>query len=61
VVATDSIISDRSSPKLAGRGGKKNRLTYLHPEKSRGVISGDRGGQAIVPPLSIQATTLRLS
>jgi len=59
MVATASVISARSSSKLAGRGRKKPMsLTYLHPEKSRGVILGDRGGQVIVPPPPIQATTV---
>jgi len=61
MVATASVISDRSSPKLAGRSGKNYVFNYRHPEKSRGVISGDRGGQAIFPPRPIQATTVRLS
>ena len=41
----------RSSPKLGGRGGTKILyLTYPHREKSKFIKSGDRGGQAIVPP-----------
>jgi len=61
MVATVSVIRARSSFKLAGKGGIKNlSLTYPHTEKSRGVKSGDRGGQAIFPPRPIQATTLRL-
>ena len=28
-------------------------LTYLHKKKSRGVISGDRGGQGVGPSLPI--------
>ena len=32
--------------------------TYPHTVIFRGVKSGDRGGQAIVPPLPIQATTV---
>jgi hypothetical protein len=50
-----------SYPRLTGRRGTKPlSLTYLHTEKSRGVKSGDRGGQAIVPPRPIQASTVRL-
>ena len=30
-----------------------NVLTYPHKKKSRGVISGDRGGQAVRPSLPI--------
>jgi len=28
-------------------------LTYLHKKKSRGVISGDRGGQGVGPSLPV--------
>ena len=39
------------------RGGTRTlSLTYPHTEKFRCVKSGDRGGQAIVPPRPIQAT-----
>ena len=61
MVETASVIRARSSSKLAGRGGSKSlSLTYLHTEKSMCVKLGDRGGQAIIPPLPIQATTVRL-
>jgi len=61
MVETASVIRVRSSSKLAGIGGTKSlSLTYPHTEKSRGVKSGDRGGQAIIPPRPIQATTVRL-
>jgi len=56
MVATASVIRARSSSKLARRGGTKT-LTQPHTEMSRGVKSCDRGGQAIVPPRPIQATT----
>ena len=36
-------------------------LTYPHTENPRGVKSGDRGGQAIVPPRPIQATVCRVT
>jgi hypothetical protein len=62
MVATTSVICARSSFTLAGIGGTKPlSLTYPHTEKSRSVKSGDRVGQAIVPPPLIQATTVRLS
>jgi hypothetical protein len=49
MVATAPIIHARSSSKLASRGGTETLyLTYPHREKSEGVKSGDRGGQAIV-------------
>ena len=61
IVATSSVVHPRSSSKLAGKCGIKTlSLTYPHTEKSRGVKSGDRGGQAIFQPRPIQATTLRL-
>jgi len=61
VVATASIIRAHSSSKLAERGGTKIFfLTYPHTGKTRDVKSGDHGGQAIVPPRPIQATTMRL-
>ena len=60
VVATVFVICARISSKLAGRGGTQTlSLTYPHTEKSRGVKSGDHGGQAIIPPRPIQATTVR--
>jgi hypothetical protein len=60
MVATASVIRARGSSKLAGRGGIKTlSLTYTRTEMSRGVKSGDRGGQAIFPPRPIQATTVR--
>jgi len=62
IVAPASVIRARSSSKLAGRGGIKTlSFTYPHKEKSRGVKSDDRGGQAIFPPRLIQATNVRLS
>jgi hypothetical protein len=36
-------------------------LTYPYAEKFRGVKSGDRSGQAIVPPRPIQATICRVT
>jgi hypothetical protein len=61
MIAAASVIRARSSSKLAGRGGTKTlSLTYPPTEKSRYVKSGDRGGQAIVPPRPIQATIVRL-
>ena len=49
--AIPSVIHDHSSSKLAGRGGTKTlSLTCPHAEKSSGVKSGDRVGQAIIPP-----------
>jgi hypothetical protein len=56
------VIRARSSSKLAGGGGTKTlSLTYPNTEKSRDVKLGDRGGQAIVPPRPVQATTVRLA
>jgi hypothetical protein len=50
-MATASVIRGCSSSKYAGRGGTKTlSLMYPHIEKSRGVKSGNCGGQAIVPP-----------
>jgi hypothetical protein len=47
--------SVRHSFYFEGRTGTKTlRLTYPHTEKSRGLKSGDRGGQAIVPPRPIK-------
>jgi hypothetical protein len=61
MVETASVIRARSSSKLAGVGGTKSlSLTYLHTEKSRSVKSGARGGEAVVPPRPIQATTVQL-
>jgi hypothetical protein len=58
MVATASVIRGRSSFKLAGRGGAKTlSLTYPNKEKFKGVKSGNRGGQAIVPP---NLTVIRL-
>ena len=46
---------------FTGRGGTQNlSLAYPHTEKSRGVKSGDRGGQDIGPPRPIQATICRV-
>ena len=42
-------------------GGKTWSLTYPHTEKSIGVKSGDRGGQAIVSLRPIQATICRVT
>jgi hypothetical protein len=61
MVATASVIRAPRSSKRAARGGIKSlSLSYPHTEKSRGVKSGDRGGQAIVPPRPTQATTVQL-
>ena len=39
---------------ISGNGVENNlSLTYLHKKKSRGVISGDRGGQGVGPSLPI--------
>ena len=62
VVATASVIRVHSSSKLAARGGTESlSVMYLHTEQSRGVKSGDRGGQAIVPPRPIQANICRVT
>jgi hypothetical protein len=63
MAVTTSVIRARSSSKLAGRSGTNTlSLTYLlHTEKSRGVKSGGRGGQAIVPPRPIQAIVCRVT
>jgi len=59
--ATASIVRACGSSKPAGRGGTKTfSLMYTHTENSGGVKLGDRGGQAVVPPRPIQATTVRL-
>jgi hypothetical protein len=34
-------------------------LRYTHTETPKGVKSGDHGGQTIVPPRPIQATTVQ--
>jgi hypothetical protein len=48
-VATASVISARSSSKLAGRGGTITlSLTYKHTDESRGVKSGGRDSHAIL-------------
>jgi len=36
-------------------------LTYPHTGKSRGVKSSDHGGQAIIPPRSIQAANFHVT
>jgi len=60
VVATVSVIRDRSSSIFAGRSRTKTlSLMYPRTDKSRGVKSGDLGGQAIVPPRPIQTTTVQ--
>ena len=72
LVANASVIRARSTSYLAGRGREKNlvfnvsphrtlSLTYPYIENSRGVKSGDRGGQAIVPPRPIKATICRVT
>jgi len=49
MIATASVVLARNSSRLAGGGGTKTlSVTYPHTEKSRGVKSGDRGGQAII-------------
>lgn len=61
LVTTASIFSAHSSSKLSGRGGSKTLcLTHPHIEKSRGVKIGNWGGQAIIPPRPIHATTVQL-
>ena len=61
VVATASVIRAHSPSLLAGWGGTKIfSLMYPHTGKSRDVKSGDHGGEAIIPPHSIQATTVRM-
>ena len=58
-VTTASVIRACSSSRLAGRAGTNTlSLTYPHAVNSRGVNSGDHGGQAIVPPRPIQANTV---
>jgi len=60
LVTTASVISAHSPSILPGRGGRKTLcLTHPHTEKSRGVKTGNQGGQAIFPPHPIQATTVR--
>jgi len=55
-----SVIVTKSSVILAfkfvisGTGVENTlSLTYLHKKKSRGVISGDHGGQGVGPSLPI--------
>jgi len=39
---------------ISGTGVENTRsLTYTHKKKSKGVISGDRGGQGVGPSLPI--------
>ena len=66
MAANASVIRASSSSKFAGRSGMKLLfLTYHHTEKTRGVKSGDHGGQAVSttsnpsyhPPRPIQAFT----
>ena len=47
-------------PNLLEEGGTWS-LTYPHTEKSRGIKSGDRGGQAVVRPRPIQASICRVT
>jgi len=57
MVTAVSVIGACRSSRFAGRGGTKTlSLTYPRTEKFRDVKSGDRGGQAIVPPRPVQAT-----
>jgi hypothetical protein len=61
MVTPVSVIGAYRSSKFAGRGGTKTlSLTYPHTEKFRDVKSGDRGGQAIVPPRPVQVTNVQL-
>jgi hypothetical protein len=54
MVATASVISARSSSKLAGRCATRTlSLTHLHREEPKGVKSGDRDGQGMVSPRPI--------
>jgi len=51
MVANASVIHVRSYSELTGRGGGEPLyLTYPHKENSKGVKSGERAGEAIVPP-----------
>jgi len=62
MLATVSVIRARNSSRLEGRSGKQTlSLTHPHTENSRGVKSGDHGGQAIVPPRPIQAILCRVT
>ena len=62
MIATTSAVHARNSSKHAGKGGTKTlSLIYPHTEKPRGIKSGDRGGQAIVPPCPIQTTNCRIT
>jgi hypothetical protein len=61
MVATASVMRASNASKHAGRRGTKTLfLTYSYTGKSSGFKSGDRGGQAIIPPRLVQATTVRL-
>jgi len=61
MVATASVIHSRSSSRLAVRSAiKSSSLTYPHTAKSRGINSGDRGGQTIVPPRIPSSSTMAL-
>jgi hypothetical protein len=61
MIATDSVLSmSVVLPNLPEEVEQKLSLTYPHIVQSRGVKSGDRGGQAIIPPCPIQATNVRL-
>ena len=44
-------------PNLQEKLKKTLCLKYSYTEKSRDVKSGDRGGQTVVPPRLVQATT----
>jgi hypothetical protein len=60
MVATASVIHARSSSIFVGRSGKITlSLVYPQTDKSRGVKSGDRGGNSIVPSHPIQTTTVQ--
>ena len=60
MAATVSVIQARSYSRLVGKGGKKTlSLTYPYSQKFRGVKSGDRSGQAVVPPRPIQTNFCR--
>jgi len=60
MTATASVIRARCSYKPAGTDGTEAlSLTYLHTDKSMVVKLG--GGQAIVPPRSIQANICSLT
>jgi hypothetical protein len=60
LVRTASVTSAHSSSILSGRGGRKTLcLMDPHTGKTKGVKTGNQGGQAIFPPCPIQATTVR--